>query len=154
MANKKPALVRPAALGRYLNFAAGAATALCNRMLEADGLTLPQWVVLSALWRADQMTVGELADYSGNNIPATSRIVDRMIDKDLVKRVTDKTDRRAVRISLTAKAEALRHLSTFHEEVNTALLKNITAEDAALLMRLLDQVEGNARSHPGRTVQC
>ena len=65
MEYKSPAepygLTRPLSLGRQLNFAAGARMTMCNTMLEQFGLTLPQWVVLSALWRQDHLTIGEIA---------------------------------------------------------------------------------------------
>lgn len=138
---------RPRSLGRHLNFAAGAATAMCNRMLEAHGLTLPQWIVLAALWQRDSLTVGEISEYSGNNLPATSRILDRMIEKHLILRVPDETDRRAVRVSLTEKGEALRHLSGFHEAVNSALLDGIPSKDTDRLFALLERIESNAREH-------
>lgn len=118
---------------------------MCNRMLSEYGLTLPQWVVLAALWQRNHLTVGEIADYSGNNIPATSRILDRMVSKGLVSRDTDKGDRRTVRVSLTKASKDLRHLSGLHEQVNRELLKGISARDAELLYSLLTKVEANAR---------
>ncbi len=142
--NKKP--IRPQALGRHLNFSASASTAMCNRMLEQHGLTLPQWVVLAALWQKDNLTVGEIADYCGNNIPATSRILDRMVQKALVVRDIDKDDRRTVRISLASAGEAVRHLNRFHEQVNRQLLNGISPGDAKVLYALLERVEANARN--------
>ena len=89
--------------------------------------------------------IGAIADYSGNNIPATSRIVDRMIDKDLIGRATGIRDHCSVRITLTAKSEALQHLSGFHKAVNERLIAGMSSEHADLLMGLLEQVEQNAR---------
>lgn len=152
MANEDPSAVssplRPPSIGRQLNFAAGAVTALCNRLLAEHDLSLPQWVVLAALWQRDGLTVSEIADYSGNAIPATSRILDRMLLKGLVRRTPDAEDRRAVRISLGARGAELRHLSQFHATVNARLLAEVSPEDAALLSRLLDQITDAAARDP------
>lgn len=142
--NKKQP-VRPRSLGRQLNFAAGATTGLCNAMLATHDLTLPQWIVLAALWQSDNLTVGEVAAYSGNNIPATSRILDRMIEKNVIARRSDPKDRRAVRITLTDTGEGLRHLQDFHQTVNKILESGLTSQEALTLSRLLDKVEQNAR---------
>ncbi|MEQ8479990.1 MAG: MarR family transcriptional regulator [Hoeflea sp.] len=149
MATKKP-LVRPKALGRVLNFAAGATTAMCQDMLSEHGLTLAQWVILSALWRQDGMLINEIADYSGNNAPAASRIVDRMEEAGLVQRVPSDSDKRVVLVCLTDRGRSYDHLSDFHERVNARLLKGLSDEEADQLFELLARVDANARERgPG-----
>lgn len=119
---------------------------MCNAMLERHDLTLPQWVVLSALWQINHLTIGEIAAYSGNNVPATSRILDRMIEKDLLQRQSDTEDKRAVRVALSDAGEKLRHLQGFQETVNATLLSGLSQRDAEHLSTLLDYVEGQARN--------
>jgi DNA-binding MarR family transcriptional regulator len=138
-------LRRPPSLGRALNFATAAANALCNARLAAHGLTLQQWVVLSALWQRDGLAVSEIAEYTGNAGPATSRILDRMVERGLVGRQADPRDRRATRIVLAPKGAALRHLRGFHEEINALLQTGLGADEAETLSRLLAHVEANAR---------
>lgn len=144
MASKSP-LNRPHALGRVLNFAAGASTSLCQDLLEPYGLTLQQWVILSALWRRDGLLVTEIADYVGSNAPAASRIIDRMAERGLVERNSSESDRRAVQVSLTKKGQALDHLSTFYIDVNQKLLEGISEEETTVLFDLLARVDANAR---------
>lgn len=138
-------LRRAPSLGRALNFATAAANALCNARLAAHGLTLPQWVVLSALWQRDGLSVSEIAEYTGNAGPATSRILDRMVERGLVGRQPDPSDRRATRIVLAPKGAALRHLQDFHAEINALLQTGLDADEAGTLVRLLARVEANAR---------
>ncbi|WP_420408919.1 MarR family winged helix-turn-helix transcriptional regulator [Hoeflea sp.] len=145
MATKKP-LARPKALGRVLNFAAGASTAMCQDMLADHGLTLAQWVILSALWRQDGMLISEIADYSGNNAPAASRIVDRMEEAGLVQRVPSENDKRVVLVCLTDHGRSYEYLSDFHEQVNRRLLKGLSEEEADRLFELLARVDANARA--------
>jgi DNA-binding MarR family transcriptional regulator len=100
MATKNP-LERPRSLGQVLSFATGATVAMCQDMLAEHDLTLAQWVILSALWRQDGMLISVIADYSGNNAPAASRIIDRMEEGGLVKRVPSPDDKRVVRVHVT-----------------------------------------------------
>lgn len=136
---------RPRAIGRSLNFATGATNAMCQAMLAEHELTLPQWVALSALWQRDGLTVGEIATYSGTDVPAASRLVERMTLKRFVERRADPEDRRTVRIHLSTNGRALRPLRRFYESVNRALLKGLSLDDAELLYALLARVERNAR---------
>ena len=142
MANKK--LPAPRSLGRMLNFATGECNALCQAMLSPHGLSLPQWVLMSALWREDGLTIGDLAAYTGNNAPATSRIVDRMIEKGLLNRTADRQDRRSVRITLTSDGRKLDHLATFFLDVNAILTDGFSQDEQAAIFDLLRRVERNA----------
>ncbi|MCB1424263.1 MAG: MarR family transcriptional regulator [Zhengella sp.] len=144
-------LQAPRSLGRALNFTAGAATAMCQAMLSRHDLTLAQWVVLSALWRRDGLSVGDLVRYTGNNAPAISRILDRMEQKDLVRREANAGDRRAIHVRLGPAAGKLTHLRDFWEEVNARLLDGFTAQETQLLFSLLERAEANARRHQDAT---
>lgn len=145
MATKKP-LERPRSLGQVLGFATGATVQMCQEMLAEHDLTLAQWVILSALWRQDGMLISEIADYSGNNAPAASRIIDRMEESGLVKRLASPDDKRVVRVHVTEHGRSLSHLSDFYERVNARLLNGIDDRDAELLFDLLRKVDANARA--------
>lgn len=138
-------LIRPHSLGRVLNFATSAVNTLCNVKLAQYDLTLQQWVVLSALWQEDNLMVSDIAAYTGNAGPAASRIIDRMIERGLIGRRSDAADRRASRVFLTAKSERLRHLQTFHEDINAILLRGLSEEESEALFAVLDRVRNNAR---------
>lgn len=144
MAIKK--LAPPRSMGRQLNYATGACNTVCQAILERYDLSLPQWVILSAVWRESGLTIGDLAAYSGNNAPATSRIVDRMIDKGLLLRKPDAHDRRTVRIEATSAAMDLNHLSTFYEDINAVLLDGFSKSETDMLFSLLERAEQNANS--------
>lgn len=138
-------LQAPPSLGRALNFTAGATTALCQQMLAPHDLSLAQWVILSALWKRDGLSVADLASFTGNNAPAISRILDRMEQKALVQRRASPADRRATHVFLCDGGEALRPLCSFWKQVNAALLEGFSEEEAAALFSLLARAEANAR---------
>lgn len=138
----------PRSLGRALNFATAAMNRACQEMLEPHGLMLAQWVILSALWRSDGLAVSQLAHYTGNNLPASSRIVDRMVRSGLVTRRADPSDRRTVRVHLTEAGRDLRHLSGFHEQVNARLMAGFTPSETDFLFEMLERVLANATAAP------
>lgn len=142
MANKIPEL--PSSIGRQLNFTAGRMNMLCQKWLEPYDLSLPQWVVLSCLWREGELTVGTLSQLIGTGLSATSRIIDRMADRGLVIRRQDDSDGRITFICATDKARELDHLANFHETVNTTLFNNFSPEECAQAFELLRRMELNA----------
>ena len=131
-------------LGRLLNNTTSSTNALANEMLAEYGLTLAQWVLMSALWRRDGLLVSELSTFSGNLLPATSRIVARMEDAGLVERRPDAQDRRAVRVYLTNKGKALSHLGEFYLQANARLLDGFSETEVETLFALLSRIQANA----------
>ena len=80
-----------------------------NRMLyggrlaewhELD-LTLSQINTLVALLQREPMRMGEIASQLGSSLSATTSIVDRLVQKNLVERFLDPNDRRVVICELT-----------------------------------------------------
>ena len=136
----------PRSLGRLINFSAHSMNQMCNNMLAEHDLSLAQWVLLSALWREDGMLVSELAEYSGNNAPAASRIIDRMQSHGLVERRKSDDDGRTVRVFLTGKAKRMRKLRGFHEDVNARLTRGFSKQEQDVLFDLLERVLENATS--------
>ena len=139
MSHKPPSA--PHSIGRSLNFAASAGTAVANTLLAPHGLGLAQWAVLVAIWRNGPLGVKHIADLTGNAPPAASRIVDRMVQNGLLVRQPDEQDRRAVVVNVSKKGESLRELSTVYETVNDILLHDLSDKEAELLFDLLDRVQ-------------
>jgi DNA-binding MarR family transcriptional regulator len=142
MATKKT--TTPKSLGRQLNFTTGRMSALCQKRLEPHGLSLPQWVILSCLWREGELTVGALSERIGNGLSATSRIIDRMVERDLIDRRRDDSDGRMMHIKPTKRGEELNHLIDFYEEINSVLLHGFTKQEREAVFDLLFRMEQNA----------
>lgn len=77
----------------------------------------------------------------------TSRIVDRLVAKGLVKKGTCKTDRRLVDITITDKGrKVLEKLDTRQDELDN-ILSNINKKEATILSELLDKIrDGSEQS--------
>lgn len=135
----------PASLGRALNFTAGTGNAVVARLLAPHDLTLAQWAVLQTLWRNGPLKLSQIASLTGNAPPATSRLVDRMIDAGLVTRAEVPDDRRSVTVGLAPRGEGLRHLQDIYQQVNAVLLRDLSADEAVTLFALLDRVDRAGR---------
>ncbi len=98
-------------LGDQLCFALYAATNAVTRMyrplLDALGLTYPQYLVLLVLWEHRSRRLGEIADELRLATHAVSPIVDRMEEAGLVRREKDAVDGRVVHVVLTDAGAAL-----------------------------------------------
>lgn len=143
MAIKTP--LPPKSLGRQVNFTAGRINALCARRLEPYGLTLPQWVILSCLWREGRLSVSQIAELLGSRLPGTSRLIDRMSERGLIIRERDADDNRVMMIRVSEAGQALDHLSGFHLDLNEILLAGLDSGEREAAFTLLAKIEINAR---------
>ena len=75
----------------------------CRPLDEWDGLdlTIPQCKTLALLQHQGPQRMGNISAYLGSAFSSSTSIIDRLVDKDLVERVTDPDDRRVVVCQLT-----------------------------------------------------
>jgi len=74
----------------------------------------------------------------------TSRIVDRLVKKELVKKVVCKTDRRLVDVTISEKGlSLLKDLDGYNDELD-GIVGNISEEEAKTLNQLLDKMRNSA----------
>jgi len=71
------------------------------RQLRDHGLTIGRWQVLNVLSSYDGSRIGTIADLSGGEQPAVSRVIDQMERDGLVKRRPSLNDSRAVEVWIT-----------------------------------------------------
>ena len=80
--------------------------AVLNRVAAEHDLSLTQLRVLGIL-RDREPAMAELATYLGLERSTVSGLVDRAVQRGLVRKTTDAADGRSVRVSLTAQARRL-----------------------------------------------
>jgi len=73
----------------------------------------------------------------------TSRIVDRLITKGLVKKGTCKADRRLVDVMITDKGKKMLERLDERQDELDSIIGNLTAKEAATLSELLDKIRGS-----------
>ncbi|MGP6087284.1 MarR family winged helix-turn-helix transcriptional regulator [Antarctobacter jejuensis] len=105
-------------------------------ILDPMGITYPQYLVLSALWSADDQTLGSLGIQMQLASNTLTPLVKRLEAKGLVTRTRDPQDERQVRIRLTEEGRAMQAQSA---EVARCFLESsgLSMPEAA---RLRDEV--------------
>jgi MarR family transcriptional regulator, organic hydroperoxide resistance regulator len=88
--------------------ASRALTARYRPLLEAIGLTYPQYLVMMLLWETDHQTVGRLGARLSLDSGTLSPLLKRLTAAGLVTRNRRAEDERSVAISLTDAGRALR----------------------------------------------
>jgi DNA-binding MarR family transcriptional regulator len=79
-----------------------------DEILAPQGLTTERYFVLLAIKNHEGTArVTDIAHWAERRINSVSTIVDRMVRDGLLRRVRDRRDRRAVNVSMTAKADTL-----------------------------------------------
>ena len=85
-----------------------AMTKLYKPLLEAIGLTYPQYLVMLVLWEGDRLTVSELGERLYLDSGTLTPLLKRLETAGLLARLRDAQDERRVRITLTQAGRALR----------------------------------------------
>jgi DNA-binding MarR family transcriptional regulator len=111
---KKPASSGPS-LHNLLNQAYREATSEMRRMMSSEGLPVEFWRVLEVLADERGRSMSELAAEMGMQLPATSKLVDRMTEAALVQRSADPADQRRV----------ILHISDFGLQKASALERDV-----------------------------
>jgi DNA-binding MarR family transcriptional regulator len=111
--NKTPSQpVEVLRLDRQLCFAlygaANRVTRLYRPMLEALGLTYPQYLAMLVLWEASPRTVGALGEALDLESSTLTPLLKRLEAQGLVARARDPEDERRVVVTLTEAGAALR----------------------------------------------
>ncbi|MBB3085165.1 MarR family winged helix-turn-helix transcriptional regulator [Geodermatophilus sabuli] len=88
--------------------ASRAMTARYRPLLDAIGLTYPQYLVMMLLWESDNQTVGQLGARLSLDSGTLSPLLKRLTSAGLVTRHRRVEDERSVSISLTDAGRALR----------------------------------------------
>ena len=86
--------------------AAHAFNRIYKPLLDAIGLTYPQFLVMVALWAEDDQTVGELGEKLQLESNTLTPLLKRVESLGYVARRRDESDERVVRVKLTAQGRA------------------------------------------------
>ncbi len=109
-------------------------------MAEVE-LSYPQSMVLFVLLEKGTATVSELSQQMKITPSVVSRMVDRLVEKDMVVRVRDDNDRRVVFVSLSDKGRGfLEGIAAYHAEKVRALWSTVSEEDRRTFLNLLRQI--------------
>ena len=112
-----------------------------KEIFERGDITPQQYNILRILRGAKQpLSTLQIRQRMLDKMSDTSRIVDRLLKKELVTKVICATDKRLVDVTITEKGlELLQQLDGYNEEIDN-ILSNISQEDVKQLNLLLDKI--------------
>ena len=114
----------------------------CDRVCLAEhGVGATQGYTLLSIPQEGSLTMNDLSNAMGLANSTTTRIVDQLVRKGLVRRKTDNSDRRVVRVELTARGQELRRtLDKELQDFFKQALGEIPEDERPSIIRALTQV--------------
>jgi DNA-binding MarR family transcriptional regulator len=88
-------------LGYWLRILSNHVSHSFRRRVEAQGVTVAEWVVLRTLLSSAPINPSQLAEIVGLTRGSVSKLIDRLVDKNLVRCRSEKKDRRYQTLTLT-----------------------------------------------------
>ena len=134
-------------MGINLHFTANWLNEHIGKMLAEEGVTQQQYNILRILrGSTTPLSTLKIRERMLDKMSDTSRIVDRLIAKELVVKNTCEKDKRLVDITLSPKGLSLvDQLDQFNERID-ALLKGINESEAQLMNQILDKIRIDSTS--------
>jgi MarR family transcriptional regulator, 2-MHQ and catechol-resistance regulon repressor len=111
-------------------------------IFEAEDITSQQFNILRILRGSfpQPLSTLQIRERMLEKMSDTSRIVDRLITKGLVKKVICKNDRRLVDVIITDKGKKLLERLDLRQDEIDGVLRNLSEKDANILSDLLDKI--------------
>jgi DNA-binding MarR family transcriptional regulator len=138
-------------LGSAHVFASAVTDIIEQRLLEeaAEGqVTASQMKLLKLVAMTDSYTLGDVASFLRVSNAAASKAVDRLVRRDLLRRIQDQNDRRVMRLHLT---RASRRLLAAYENARRRKLQSIFVqfppEELRGASELLDRLSADIVDH-------
>lgn len=110
--------------------------------LAAEDITHQQYNILRILRGSHPQPLStlQIRERMLDKMSDTSRIVDRLIVKGLVKKGTCEKDKRLVDVTITERGQKLLKKLDAHSEHMQDIMNNLTEKDAEMLSSLLDRL--------------
>lgn len=116
-------------------------TSRVEEILGTDDLTLDQWRVLHTLDERGPLSMSDLSGRTRISGPTVTRIVDRLVERSLIYRNVDATDRRRVVVHAADRGRALcRSLAPRIAEAERDGLAALSPAETRTLRRLLERL--------------
>jgi DNA-binding MarR family transcriptional regulator len=120
------------------------ATEKLKSFFEKGGLTMQQFNILRILRGSDKpLSTLEIRERMLDKMSDTSRMVDRLLLKGLVKKTICKADKRLVDVVITDKGRKVLEKLDKHQDELDQLFGNITDTEAKTLNKLLDKIRNS-----------
>lgn len=128
-------------LGYWLRFVSNHVSQAFTRKVEAQGVTVAEWVLLRELFQAGPVNPSQLALNLGLTRGAVSKLVDRLHGKKLVEITHSREDRRCQTVATTPAGKKLvPHLAKLADENDREFFGHLTAAQRTTLSQLLQDI--------------
>ena len=115
---------------------------ITKERLNPYGLTPTQFFLLTALYEENGILISVLARKVALDRATLTGLLDRLERGGFTERMADPEDRRAIRIHLTAKAEALREeLTELYHDNNGNFLSLLNREEKETFERVVNKLD-------------
>ena len=129
-----------------LTLAASAFTNAINRKFREQHfeVTFEMWLLLNSLWAKDGQSQNELAKDCYRDKSGITRLTDNLIERNLVVRIADKTDKRSNMIYLTKAGKDLKQpLTTCVEQIINTAKTGFSEEEWLVSGKVLEKIFKN-----------
>jgi len=148
MASSGPVSELTAHLGYWLRQVSNHVSQAFARKLEAQDVTVAEWVVLRELHDADAIAPSQLAERLGMTRGAITKLADRLIVKQLLARSADSRDARAQKLALTARGRKLvPKLAQLADHNDAEFFGHLTQAEHQFMERVLRDLVDRHRLH-------
>lgn len=132
-------------LGINLMYTAGWLNERIGRFLMQEDITQQQYNILRILRGSEvPLSTLQIRERMLDKMSDTSRIVDRLIVKELVQKSACKSDKRLVDIILTEKGlQLVERLDQFNHHIDS-ILQGLTETEAATVNQILDKMRDSS----------
>lgn len=133
-------ILAPHSLGYRIKLLAQLGTRKLQERLEPFGLTPFHWLVLCCLWQEDGLATSSIGDKLQQVGGTLTGVIDRMEERDLVRRERDTRDRRIWRIWLTDAGRELQDvLPPLVADIREKSMTGISHADRERFSELIDR---------------
>jgi DNA-binding MarR family transcriptional regulator len=77
------------------------------RRHRVEGLSVPQFRTLLFIQRHPGTPLSDVADHLGLRLPSTSKLIDLLVGRNMISRLSSSGDRRKIELSLTERGESI-----------------------------------------------
>ena len=137
MPSPRPVPDLTAHLGYWLRYVSNHVSQAFARKVEANGVTVAEWVLMRRLLDEKEIAPSRLAERARMTRGAITKLADRLIAKSLLVRAADPEDGRAQTLSLTPAGRALvPRLAALADANDAEFFDHLSDKDRAALLRI------------------
>lgn len=142
--NKQAPAPLEAHLGFWLRFVSNHVSMRFQKLLEAENITVTEWVALRTLWGQNDASHAALIRTMGTTKGAASKVISRLEEKQLVERQLADGHARAQSLRLTARGKALvPHLAGLADANDDHFFAHLQPAERQALMAAMQALVGH-----------